>query len=160
MFIGSKDDVLDRFVMAAREFNADRIIRAYRRQSASFGRNGHAAQDLADRTGAAYAGFSELPVDPVSKSSEQRRWKRPGRKLEIRMSGSMWHRFCTDARNDITSWWIRHLRGFRSPGTRITLDTPDDYEFLTQLFDRFYQGQPISLKRVVPYLRDRLANAG
>jgi spore coat polysaccharide biosynthesis protein SpsF len=28
MFIGSKDDVLDRFVMAAREFNADRIIRA------------------------------------------------------------------------------------------------------------------------------------
>ena len=160
VFIGSKDDVLDRFVMAAREFNADRIIRATGDNPLVSAEMANAAQDLADRTGAAYAGFSELPVgsgvEVIRTAALEEAWSEARDPYEREHVAPFLYR-----RPERYHIVVNPApEGFRSPGTRITLDTPDDYEFLTQLFDRFYQGQPISLKRVVPYLQDRRANAG
>lgn len=160
VFIGSKDDVLDRYMTAARQFNADRIIRATGDNPLVSAEMANAAQDLAHRSGAAYAGFSELPVgsgvEVIRRAALEEAWSESQDPYE---------------REHVAPFLYRHPErfkivvdpapeGFRSPGTRITLDTPDDYKLLAELFDRLYRGQPIGLKQVIPFLQNRLANAG
>ena len=160
VFVGPKEDVLARYILAAREQGPQRLIRATGDNPLVSAVMANAALKLSAETGAHYAGFSELPV---------------GSGVEIIEVDALEQAY-TEAvdpyeREHVAPFLYRRPErfrimippapdGFRAPGTRITLDTSDDYNFLQALYTELYSGEPLDLDQVVPYLMKRLANAG
>ena len=62
LFVGPRDDVLARYVLAAREVGADRLVRATGDNPLVSAIMANAALKLFDETGACFAGYSELPL--------------------------------------------------------------------------------------------------
>ena len=158
--VGSKDDVLARYVLAAREVGADRIVRATGDNPLVSAIMANAALHLFDETGASYAGFSELPlgagVEIVDVTSLEEAFEEATDAYEREhVSPFLYHR---PERYRIEVH--RAPDGFRAPGTRITLDDPADYAFLRRLYEDLYTGDPLDLDVVVPYLIKRAADAG
>ena len=160
LFVGPRDDVLARYVLAAREVGADRLVRATGDNPLVSAIMANAALKLFDETGACFAGYSELPL---------------GAGVEIVDVSSLEEAFdeATDAHErEHVSPFLYHRPeryrivvppapdGFRAPGTRITLDNPEDYAFLKRLYKDLYAGVPLDLDVVVPYLMQRAAYAG
>lgn len=159
IFVGPKDDVLERFVLAARETGCSRIVRATGDNPLVSPRMANAAIALSDDTGAAYAGFGGLPI---------------GSGVEVIRTESL-----EEARSDATDPYEReHVAPFLyrrpehfrieipeapadccAPGRRITLDTPEDYIFLKDLFAELYRGDVLDLDRVVPWLLENPRDA-
>jgi spore coat polysaccharide biosynthesis protein SpsF len=160
VFVGPKEDVLARYILAAREHGAQRLIRATGDNPLVSALMANAALKLSAETGAHYAGFSELPV---------------GSGVEVIEVDALEQAYAEAVdpyeREHVAPFLYRRPErfcimippapdGFRAPGTRITLDTSDDYDFLQALYTELYRGEPLDLDQVVPYLMKRLANAG
>ncbi len=151
-FTGSKNDVLDRFVRAARATGTTTIIRAT-------GDNPLVSADLANRllrlhrqTGADYSGFTGAPV---------------GSGVEIVAVGALeraWTSFPDEyEREHVSPYLYRRPEVFRIhrptvdaeylwPG-RITIDTQDDLDYLRSAWAEVYQGHPPTLEEVIPWLK-------
>ena len=160
LFVGPKDDVLKRFLLAAAETGADRIVRATGDNPLVSAAMADATQDLADETGADYAGFRDLPVGSGVEVVNVR---------ALELAGAE----ATDPyeREHVSPFLYRRPERFRievppapeacrAPGRRITLDTPEDYAFLERLYADLYEGEPLDLDRVVPWLLDHPSDAG
>ena len=155
VFVGPKDDVLARFVLAARETGASVIIRATGDNPLVSPAMANAAVKISESSGAAYSGIRGIPVGAGVEIIRVRRleeayaeasdpyerehvapflYRRPERfHIEIQDAPSV----------------------YSFPEGRITLDTPDDYTFLNGLFQELYSGAPLELDQVIPYLKRR-----
>jgi len=159
VFTGPKDDVLERFILASRRYGVQRIVRATGDNPLVSASMAEAALDLSRETLADYAGFGALPL---------------GSGVEILDAAALEEAY-RDAedpyeREHVAPFLYRHPERFRivvpeapescrGPGMRLTLDTPEDYTFLAQLFDELYEGEPLDLDRVLPWLRQRDGDA-
>jgi len=159
LFTGSKEDVLSRYVMAARETGASRIVRATGDNPLVSAAMANAALRLFEESGADFAGYSELPL---------------GAGVEVVRTASLEEALAEAQdpyeREHVSPFLYRRPErfrivvppapdGYRAPGTRITLDTPEDYEFLKTLFDDLYTGIPLDLDTVIPWLTRSTADA-
>lgn len=160
VYVGPKDDVLARYVLAARETGAHRLVRATGDNPLVSAVMANATLDLSDETGADYAGFGELPVGSGVEVIDVRALEQAYTEAEDPYE-----------REHVAPFLYRRPERFRieippapeqyrAPGTRITLDTADDYTFLKELYRALYDGEPLELDTVVPYLRKRAPNAG
>lgn len=160
VFVGPKDDVLARFVLAARETGADRLVRATGDNPLVSAAMANAALTLSDETGAHYAGFGDLPVgsgvEVIDVGALEEAYSEAEDPYEREHVAPFLYRRPERFRIEIPL----APEEFRARGTRITLDTEDDYSFLKRLYDDLYGGVPLELETVVPYLREITANAG
>jgi len=159
LFVGSKDDVLSRYVLAARETGAARLVRATGDNPLVSAAMANAALDLFDETAADFAGFSELPlgagVEIVRVACLEEAYEEAEDPYEREHVSPFLYRRPERFRIVVPP----APDGYRAPDGRITLDTPEDYEFLTQLYKDLYRGSPLDLDVVIPYLSQRTVNA-
>jgi spore coat polysaccharide biosynthesis protein SpsF len=153
-FVGPQEDVLERYVLAARAFAVEHVVRAT-------GDNPLVSWELARmalreylQRGADYCGFDGPPlgtgVEIVRAAALER---------SIRETGSRYDR------EHVTPFVYRHPHAFTVfrlpappayclPNARVTLDTAEDYRFLCSVFDALYRGSPVPIFRLTRWLRD------
>ena len=160
IFVGPKEDVLERFVLAARKSGADRIVRATGDNPLVSASMANAALELSSRTGADYAGFSGLPVgsgvEVIDVSALEEAWSEAADPYEREHVAPFLYRRPERYRIEIP----QAPDSFRAPGVRITLDTAEDYAFLQKLYAELYSGEVLDLDSVVPWLKNRGLDAG
>jgi len=159
LFVGPEDDVLARFVLAARRYRSELILRATGDNPLVSAIIARASLSLAAASGADYTALTRIPV---------------GAGVEVLKVQALEdaHREATDRfeREHVTPFIHRRPRRYRiqTPAarseyrnsTRITLDTQEDYIFLKRIFNELYKGRPIDLDVLIPYLRREKTNAG
>lgn len=152
LFVGDKDHVLDRFVQAARSTGTTTIVRAT-------GDNPLVSAALANlalrRHRESGALFSALDGGPIGSGVEV---------VEARALEAAWAS-TPDAyeREHVSPFLYRRPEQFRidrtpvpescwAPGARITLDTPEDLEYLRALWAAVYRGTPPEVEDLIPWL--------
>ena len=160
LFVGPKDDVLARFVLAAREAGASTVVRATGDNPLVSPAMASAALDLSSASGAAYAGFRGLPVgsgvEVIRVACLEEAYAEAVDPYEREHVAPFLYRRPERYRIEVPE----APAGFSCPGGRVTLDTREDYAFLKDLFEELYDGRPLELDAVVPYLERRAADAG
>ena len=154
LFVGPEDDVLARFVLAARQYQSELILRATGDNPLVSTTIARASLSLAEATDADYAGFTRIPV---------------GAGVEVLKVQALEdaHREAIDTfeREHVAPFIYRRPQRYkiRTPAarieyqdsTRITLDTREDYIVLKEIFGKLYKGRPIDLDILIPYLRQK-----
>ena len=152
LFVGPRDDVLRRYVLAAERYDVDRIVRATGDNPLVSGElavrllGGHESEG-ADFSGylgpplgtgveivetAALAAADREAVDPYEREHVSPFvYRRPERFLIRRPAAP---------------------RKFNSPASRVTLDTPEDRRRLEIIFNALYRGTPIGTDLLVAWL--------
>lgn len=158
LFIGPDEDVLERYVFAAREYGADRIVRATGDNPLVSAVMANTILQLADD--ADYAGFTKIPL---------------GAGVEVLSASALEEAFFEAQdiyeREHVAPFLYRRPQRYRvfmpaaapeiqAPEARITLDTPKDYRYLTRLFAELYRGWPLEIKDMIAWLRAHPHHAG
>jgi spore coat polysaccharide biosynthesis protein SpsF len=152
LFVGSEEDVLERFVEAARCHDVQTVVRAT-------GDNPLVSIDYLDRAVRLHRGehadltyFEGLPY---------------GSGVEVIEKGAleMSHRLARDPfeREHITQYMYRHHSEFavikgvpdqemQRPDIRLTVDTEEDYENMCRIYEALYRGAPISVQDAIGYI--------
>jgi spore coat polysaccharide biosynthesis protein SpsF len=153
IFAGPKDDVLARFILAARNTGTGTIIRATGDNPLVSPSMANQALKVFRETRADYTGFTGMPagsgVEVIRTSSLETAFDEADDPYE---------------REHVAPFLYRRPGRFRiekpqvppeyfAPDTRITLDTRDDFVFLETLFNDLYSGDVLDLDTLVPYLR-------
>lgn len=153
--IGSKENVLERFVGAIRKFNLDRIIRAT-------GDNPLVSAKMANilikehiKLKNNYSGYLNSPlgtgVEVVESSSLIEAYTKTNQKYDmehvtpyIYNNRDKFKVFQEDAPDD-----------FLMPGTRVTIDTKEDFIRIEKLYNELYYGDIIEIESVVKWLKQK-----
>jgi spore coat polysaccharide biosynthesis protein SpsF len=152
LFIGSEEDVLERFVDAARHHDVQTVVRAT-------GDNPLVSIEYLDRSvrlhrseNADLTYYTQLPY---------------GSGVEVIDRGALEksHRLARDPfeREHITQYMYRHSSRFtlvegvpdqemKRPDIRLTVDTEEDYEKMCRIYDALYRGAPISVQDAISYI--------
>lgn len=151
-FVGSKADVLDRFVQAARAWGADTIIRATGDNPLVSARLAGLLADRHRSLGSDYSGFQGAPV---------------GSGVEVIQSAALEEAWASSPdpyeREHVCPFLYRRPERFRidrpevpedcrAPEARITVDTPEDLEYLRSLWSELYRGKPLEPEDLIPWL--------
>ena len=152
VFIGSEDNVLERFFLAAEKFGGDYIMRITGDNPFTDPDFADTLIDLALSTGADLCYFENMPLGTgVGMSS------RSALDAAYRRSDTPYQR------EHVTPYIKEHPEQFRIeirnislrnpfPKLRLTVDTPEDYKLVKILYDRLYQGKPFPLRDTIAYL--------
>ena len=155
VFIGSEENVLERFHLAAERFGGDYILRATGDNPFTDPEYACRTVGMALETGADLCHFTDLPLGTgvgMIKSTALR---------EAFLHGDRPHH-----REHVTPYiWERQDRftivqreaGIDNPfpGLRLTVDTPEDYRLAGFIYAHCYSGKPFPLSAVIDFLRDR-----
>jgi spore coat polysaccharide biosynthesis protein SpsF len=152
VFVGSKDDVLDRFVQGARAHGADTVIRATGDNPLVSARLANLLADRHRERNSDYSGFLQGPVgsgvEVVRVAALEQAWASGPDAYEREHVAPFLYRrpgvFSID-QPDVPP-------PCRAPGARITLDTPEDLEYLRALWAAVYQGFPPEPEDLIPWL--------
>lgn len=152
LFVGPEENVLERYVLAARRYGTDEIIRAT-------GDNPLVSPELARlavaarrREEADYLGFDGPPLGTGVEVVRREALERALRETS--------DRYDTE---HVTPYLYRHPDRFVArrmpappvyclPQARVTLDTADDYDALTTIMESVYDGTPVPTIRLVRWL--------
>ena len=152
VLVGPDEDVLARYCMAARAWAVDEVVRVT-------GDNPLTSASLAARIQKEHrrqrmdlSHYLEIP------------W---GTGVEVIQAAALFQAerdaASPDEREHITTHLYRHRERFRileAPAPagaafaqgRVTVDTPEDFARIRQLFDELYIGKPIEIEQVIPWL--------
>lgn len=152
LFVGSKDNVLDRFVQAARNCGADTVVRATGDNPLVSAALAHRLLDLHRARSADYSGFLGAPVgtgvEILRVAALERAWASSPDDYE---------------REHVSPHLYRHpdrfvinqpevIEPLRLPDARVTLDTAEDLAYLRTLWDAVYRGSPPEVEDLIPWL--------
>lgn len=156
VFVGDPEDVLCRFADAVRFFQVDLLVRAT-------GDNPLVSWELAgmaiERAGTSdYTGFLGSPLGTgveVIRASALLRADAEARERYDRehVAPYLYHNPDLFAVNRMPVPVELEL-----PEARVTLDTLEDFEFITRIYRDLYRGRPISVRSLVEWLRDDIAS--
>ena len=160
LFVGSKEDVLSRYVGAIREFSLDRVIRATGDNPLV---SGGLANLLLDRSHGMdrppdYLAFDGPPLGTgveVVKGEALRRAHRESDDPYCR------EHVCPYLYRNPRKFSICRLEApaeYQAPEYRVTLDTPEDYSRLKTIFRDLYTGAPIETDTLLAYLKGGLGH--
>ena len=155
LFVGPEEDVLERFVLAARSYEVDEIVRATGDNPLVSALLARMAVSEFRRREADYFGYDGPPLGTGVEILA-----RPALERALRES--------TDAydHEHVSPYLYRHPQSFRVvripappayclPYARVTVDTADDYRFITRIYTELYDGAPIPVVRLVRWLAER-----
>ncbi|HDP79801.1 MAG TPA: acylneuraminate cytidylyltransferase [Spirochaetes bacterium] len=153
VFVGSHDDVLERYCFAAREFGGDYIVRVTGDNPFTDPEYASMAVEIALE---ARTDLCVIPNLPLGAAVEV--IKREALEEACRHGEKPYHR------EHVTPYIKEHPELFHIekpavsfknpyPEMRLTVDTPEDYEFAQALYRELYRGEIFSLSDVVEYLK-------
>lgn len=153
VFIGPEENVLERFVLAARFFGVDEIVRAT-------GDNPMVSWELARlavagrrRAGADYFGFDGPPlgtgVEVVRTVALERALRGTTEPYDLEHVTPFLYR----NPDRFTIVRTASAPAYRMPHARVTLDTREDYQRLCDLYDVVYDGAPVPVLRLLRALK-------
>lgn len=149
LFTGSPEDVLGRFCAASREYGVDRVVRATGDNPLTCPRLASQILSIHAERRADLSHFLGCP------------W---GTGVEVVESRALFdaERAAADPaeREHITTFHYRHPDRFaiveeqapaeaHLPDARVTVDTPEDYERVSRIFQDLYEGSPIGAEAIV-----------
>jgi spore coat polysaccharide biosynthesis protein SpsF len=160
VFIGPEEDVLARYARAVERYGVQRVVRATGDNPLVSPR---AAEALLEMHGREELDLSHFVGNPL------------GTGVEVVEAAAVLEadRRAVDPyeREHITTYLYRHASEYRIgeipspprwayPEARVTLDTEEDYALLRDLFTDLYRGRPVTIERLVDWLkRNTLASA-
>jgi spore coat polysaccharide biosynthesis protein SpsF len=151
--IGPEHDVLGRFALAARFYRIDTIIRATGDNPLVSARMGKAILDIHRKRRADLCHYLGLPL---------------GTGVEIIDAEALYaaEKEARDPyeREHITTYLYRHRDRFkvveemcpdefRVPDAKVSIDTAEEYEFVTRIYRDLYRNEPIEISELVAWLR-------
>lgn len=153
VFVGPEENVLERFVLAARTWGVDEIVRATGDNPLVSWELARMAVALRRREDADYAAFDGPPlgtgVEVVRADALERALAESRDPHDLEHVSPYLYR--TPDRFTVVR--VPAPPAYRLPDARVTLDTADDYAFLLRLFARVYDGAPPAALRLVRALR-------
>jgi len=152
VFAGPKEDVLLRFLQAAKEFNVKRIIRATADNPLV---SAKLAVDILQNhidCHADYSGYIGIPIGTGVEILEQKALI----KANADSNDPYDHEHVAPYlyrnpdifkvnRPDVNDQW-------GDPGLKVSVDTNQDYLFIKKIFEELYHGDPIELNSLMPFL--------
>lgn len=154
-FVGSKNDVLLRFIKAAEKFNSKTIIRAT-------GDNPLVSSSLANKIlklhleeKADYSGFLKMPigtgVEILSVEALKKALIESNEKFDHEhVAPYLYNNPDKFKINRVDSEKKLHIEN-----CRVTLDTKDDFDNLKTIFKALYNSKPIEIEQLVDYLNGK-----
>lgn len=151
-FVGSKDDVLDRFVLAARSTGTGTIVRATGDNPLVSARLANSLLERHRSRSSDYSGFVGAPVgtgvEILDAAALERAWASSRDPYDREHVSPFLYRnpglFSVD-RPEV-------LGECRAPDTRVTLDTAEDLDYLRSLWEAVYRGTPPEVEDLIPWL--------
>ncbi len=153
IFEGSAEDVLDRFIKAAEKFGPTVIIRATGDNPLVDSKA--AAMILASHidSGADYSGYDDMPlgtgVEVLNLAALQTAAAESDEPYDHEHVSPYLYR--NPDRFRINR--IRAPEKFCFPGSSVTVDTAADYKKLQSLYSDLYEGRPLSITEIIPWLK-------
>jgi len=152
---GPDEDVLERYCLACRAYDVQRVVRATGDNPLTCPRMAVAIMEVHARTGADLSHYLRLPWGSGVEVVESAALFRAEREAQRQ-----------DERENLTTYLYRHPETFtiQEPiapesadcvDARVTVDTPDDYEAVKSIFQELYIGFPIEAERIVAWYRLR-----
>jgi spore coat polysaccharide biosynthesis protein SpsF len=152
VFIGSEEDVLDRYAQAVRHFSLTTVIRATGDNPLVSASAAAVLLEEHERGGFDLSHFPELPLGTGVEALKAEALLDAADKAKDPFE-----------REHITTYMYRHKNAYRvgepacppqwaMPGARVTLDTREDYESICRIFDELYRGSPVEIEELVAWL--------
>lgn len=151
-FQGPPDDVLARYALAARHYRVERIVRATGDNPLVSVTLAEALLRLHRAERADYSAFDGAPIGTGVEAVEAEALLAADREAEDPYEREHVCPFLYRRPDRFAIHRPPVPRDLRLPSASVTLDTPEDYRFLTRLFDELYEGKPLDTHRVVGWL--------
>jgi spore coat polysaccharide biosynthesis protein SpsF len=160
LFAGPKDDVLGRFLLAAAEYGADRIVRATGDNPLVSGALAARLLRLQNDEGWDYGGFVGPPVGTGVEVVRVQALAEAGLHAEDPYEREHVTPYLYRRPEEFRLAYIQAPEEFCAPDMRVTLDTREDYAFLQRLFGSCYRGVPVPVEDLVSYHSVLAGNKG
>ena len=155
LFVGSEQDVLERFCRAAERFRVERLVRATGDNPLVSAAQVRSLLELHEREGWQLSHYLGPPLGTGVEAVEAAALAEAGAKARDPYE-----------REHVTPYLYRHRERFRVgepacpaawhlPEGRLTLDTAADYERMRALFAELYHGEPLESEELVNWLKER-----
>ncbi len=153
LFVGSEEDVLDRFCQAAARYGVQRVVRATGDNPLVSPAQVRSLIELHEAQGWHLSHYLGPPLGTGVEVVEASALLEAGEKA-----------LDPYEREHVTPYLYRHPERYRVgepacpaawhlPEARVTLDTEADYALLQELFGKLYRGQPLETEELVPWLQ-------
>jgi len=153
IFLGPKEDVLQRYADAIKYFQVDTVIRATGDNPLVSGECGAQLLELYNQNRGEYridySGFDGLPIGTGVECVRAEALLRASREAE---SSYDREHVCPYLYNHPDIFKVYRPLAPREcyfPGMRVTLDTDQDYRRLQTIFNTLYSGKPITVKQLI-----------
>lgn len=156
IFRGSKEDLMQRFLLAAREHNLDLIVNVDGDDLLVDPEQVDSMAEALERTGADFIRFDGLPFGGVPVGV---RVDALARACELKAetdTATGWGRYFSDTNLFRTENIRIEDQELNHPDIRMTLDYEEDYKFFKAVFEELYRpGQPVRLREAVRLIVSR-----
>lgn len=152
-FRGSEDDVLDRFSKAAALFNVDFIVVTWGDELFCDPEYVDKTIELFKKTNADFIKCEELPLGTYSYGLKVEALNKACR-MKAETDTEIWGGYFTESKGFNIQILKVDNEELRRPEIRITLDYPEDFVLVKEIFDRLYKGGVFPLKEIVKLLKE------
>jgi len=153
-YVGSESNVLERYYMAAQQAGGDYIVRITGDNPFTDVEYGAMAVEIAVETGADLSSITGIPLGTGVEVI-----KREALDTAYRENSTAYQR------EHVTPYIKEHAELFsvqRHPvlvknpykHMRLTVDTPEDYDFACRIYDALYKGEPFSIREVIEFIKE------
>ncbi|QEN03238.1 acylneuraminate cytidylyltransferase [Thiospirochaeta perfilievii] len=154
IFIGDKDNVLDRFVQAINYYALTQVVRAT-------GDNPLVSYELANilidkhnKEGNDYSGFLNNPLGTGVEVINSNVLIDAHSKTSSKYDREHVTPYIYNNKNIYKVFQGNSPQKYLLPGSSVTIDTSDDYNRIVKLFHELYHGEIIPIERVVKWLKE------
>ncbi|MDC7126522.1 MAG: acylneuraminate cytidylyltransferase [Spirochaetales bacterium] len=154
IFKGSADDVLDRFISAAKYFDVSTIIRATGDNPLVDSTAANLIMASHFEKNADYSGFDDMPlgtgVEILKTESILRAAKESSEPYDHEHVSPYLYK-------NPDKFLINRIKApdeFCLSGSTVTIDTESDFNYIKQLYEDLYKGKSLSIKDIIPWLKN------
>ena len=154
IFAGSAEDVLDRFLSAAVEYDVDTIIRAtgdnplVDAEAASLILENH-IKNTAD-----YSAYDLMPLGTGVEILQRKALERAAAESEDPYDHEHVSPYLYRNPDRFSINRIDAPAELAFPNARVTVDTDEDFRYLQRLFRALYGNEPLGIKKIIPWLSE------
>jgi len=152
-FRGSEDDVLDRFSKAASLFNVDFIVVTWGDELFCDPEYVDKTIELFKQTNADFIKCTDLPLGTFSYGLKIEALNRVCR-MKAETDTEIWGGYFNEDKGFSVQILKVDDEELRHPEIRITLDYPEDFELVKEIFNRLYRDKVFTLREIIKLLQD------